>query len=107
EVLERDHRVVARHQDVGRDFQRGQALAGDRVAVEVGLDRAETGVALRQPAHQAAQVQLQGGVVVAEALREQLALAQQRAAPLAPEIDRKSTGLNSSHVKSSYAVFCL
>src|SRR5690606_42007087 len=26
---------------------------------------------------------------------------------LAPQVDRKSTRLNSSHVKSSYAVFCL
>src|SRR5690606_41608280 len=26
---------------------------------------------------------------------------------LTPDIDRKSTRLNSSHVKSSYAVFCL
>src|SRR5690606_40905139 len=27
--------------------------------------------------------------------------------PLPVEVDRKSTRLNSSHVKSSYAVFCL
>src|SRR5690554_7634194 len=28
-------------------------------------------------------------------------------APLPPELDRKSTRLNSSHVRISYAVFCL
>src|SRR5690606_40123328 len=27
--------------------------------------------------------------------------------PLPPPVDRKSTRLNSSHVKTSYAVFCL
>src|SRR5690606_41935653 len=31
----------------------------------------------------------------------------QRQVAAAPELDRKSTRLNSSHVKSSYAVFCL
>src|SRR6266699_5788774 len=30
-----------------------------------------------------------------------------RDAPLAPAADRKSTRLNSSHVRNSYAVFCL
>src|SRR5690606_40344922 len=30
-----------------------------------------------------------------------------RCAPIARDIDRKSTRLNSSHVKISYAVFCL
>src|SRR5437660_8815514 len=32
---------------------------------------------------------------------------EQSAAETAPEIDRKSTRLNSSHVAISYAVFCL
>ena len=46
ELGDRDDRVVGRHQDVGRHLQPGQALAGDRIAVEVGVQAAEIGVPL-------------------------------------------------------------
>lgn len=86
EIVQRDHRVVLGHQDVGRHAQIQQARAGDRIAVEVVVEAGEAGVALRQPGHQLAHVQRQRGVVVAVPLGEQLALAQQRFAPLATEI---------------------
>ena len=38
ELGDRDHRIVLRHQDVGRHLQRRQAFAGDRVAVEIGVE---------------------------------------------------------------------
>ncbi|MCW0417018.1 hypothetical protein NB689_002772 [Xanthomonas sacchari] len=86
EVVQGNHRVVLGHQDVGRHAQALQALAGDAVAVEVGVQAGEAGMALGQPGHQPAHVQRQGGVVVAVAVGEQFALAQQRLAPLAAEI---------------------
>src|SRR5690606_40320789 len=42
-----------------------------------------------------------------EALPELSQLAEDTAAPEVDRLDRKSTRLNSSHVKISYAVFCL
>src|SRR5690606_40208391 len=42
-----------------------------------------------------------------EQLREPLRRERLRADDLEPQGDRKSTRLNSSHVKISYAVFCL
>src|SRR5204863_4250579 len=44
--------------------------------------------------------------VVGEELQRRLAVGQQQGDPEFVE-DRKSTRLNSSHVESSYAVFCL
>src|SRR5690606_41279736 len=41
------------------------------------------------------------------AFRDLLGVRTEEFAPLLPGVDRKSTRLNSSHVKISYAVFCL
>ncbi len=83
---EGDDRIVLRHQDVGRHLQPGQPVAGDRVPVEVGLQRAELGVVLDQPGGQRTDVQLQHAVVPVAQLGEQIALAAQRAGPFAPEV---------------------
>src|SRR5699024_12204495 len=77
------------------------------------------GPGLHPVGHQAAGVAFQqgGGVGVVPVHHAQIAPLEQLALPAAvflkggvlagPDVDRKSTRLNSSHVSISYAVFCL
>src|SRR5690606_41025953 len=55
------------------------------------------------PAHVAGGIDAFDGGLVAEGIGKQIAALVEPGA----ELDRKSTRLNSSHVKISYAVFCL
>ena len=73
-------------EDGGRHGERGEAVAGDRVAVEVGLQRAEVGVALDQHAGHLPQVAAQVGGIEQVGIGKSALLEQQRAAPFAQEV---------------------
>src|SRR5690606_34865116 len=91
--------------------QPGEAVEADEILIEVETDK----VVLEVPAPASGVLTeiLQGdgstvtsGDVLARIDTEAKAAAP-AAAPVKEEADRKSTRLNSSHVKISYAVFCL
>src|SRR5690606_41962939 len=77
--------------------QRGQLIIGV-VLGRVGPDAVGHGAAVGEP-----------GAVLGQRQRRSLRLVEDRGlAPGGDQVqDRKSTRLNSSHVKNSYAVFCL
>src|SRR5690606_42144418 len=79
--------------------RRGVAVAGqdDRVVAEAGEDP------LLQVVHERVEVLLRPGL--ARSAGEERITGEDDVLPV--RIDRKSTRLNSSHVQSSYAVFCL
>src|SRR2546426_12261428 len=71
---------------------------------ELGRERTRAGL----PAEAAQALERAQALAPDGATARRLAVAQAAAAPaLAPQVDRKSTRLNSSHLVISYAVFCL
>src|SRR5699024_11833296 len=84
-TLFRSHRVV------GQPPRAGRLLSLGGLALLPALLTLTAAVHLRQP-HLPGR--LQGVEIVRQRLRQ-------------PRLDRKSTRLNSSHVSTSYAVFCL
>ncbi len=86
EVRDRNHRIVGRGQDRRWHAQAGESHTGDRVAVEIVVQRAERGVAQYQRAGQLAQVAAEFAACEPFAIREQRLLAPQRAAPLVQEV---------------------
>src|SRR5690606_41391221 len=77
----------------------GQLLVGRRQPPARGVHRG------RQPGRRQIKPPFRGGCIVAARGQPPLPHPLHRHAPLVQ--DRKSTRLNSSHVKISYAVFCL
>src|SRR5690606_39644733 len=99
ELVEIGHRLLmARHSDIGQP-RPGKVLHPRRVGSDwvdlLDLGKGLWGVPPIVPAHPAI------GMTVEPFQRRGLARI------VAPMSDRKSTRLNSSHVKISYAVFCL
>src|SRR5690606_41904904 len=97
---------LAAQLDLTLTAQHGPAVRGQREGRVLGVGREES--LCEELAHDAAPLGLRQ--VLADAEHREVLVAE-RGDPLGPlpaqDVDRKSTRLNSSHVKISYAVFCL
>src|SRR5690606_39665375 len=101
-----DGQVIALH--LAAQLDDGLVLGGQRRCGQAAATTVDALVVRQRAADQYGAVQLVGGGVV-DAHHHTAIVEQQLVADAAilDQIDRKSTRLNSSHVKISYAVFCL
>src|SRR5690606_23596233 len=98
--------VVGTAADLDLDLPFGDVYVGPCIAGHVGADTAAA--MLAEGPHRSDRMQLlvdigtNAEIVLGDRHRQFAA-----SSPTGPALDRKSTRLNSSHVKISYAVFCL